>query len=127
MKWTRRQILFALGGAACALGLDAFKFGALRGRLAFADWRALPGMRLGLDINTETDPSALAVDIIAVDERGEHLLATMRGARRLDVEMPFVPTQKDSFHVVAQARDWRNRRLRSEPVEVLSGIYKFGL
>ena len=127
MKWTRRQILFALGGAACALGLGAFRSGALRGRLAFADWRALPGMRLALDIDTETDPSALAVDIIAVDERGEHLLSTIRGARRIDVEMPFIPTQKESFYVVAQARDWRNRRLRSDPVEVLSGTYKFGL
>ena len=27
----------------------------------------------------------------------------------------------------AQARDWRHRRLRSEPVEVLANSYRFGL
>ncbi len=127
MKWTRRQILFALGGAAFALGLGAWSGQSLRGRLSFADWRALPGMKLGLDIETDDDPRAWAIDIIAIDERGEHRLSTVQGARHLDIEMPYIPTKNESFVLVAQARDWRHRRLRSEPVEVLANSYRFGL
>lgn len=127
MKWTRRQILFALGGAACALGLGTFSHRALRGRLSFADWRALPGMKIGLDIESDDDPRTWSIDIIAIDERGEHRISTIQGARHLEIEMPFLPTQSESFDLVAQARDWRNRQLRSEPVEVLSNSYRFGL
>ena len=140
MKWTRRQILFALGGAAFALGLGAWSGQSLRGRLSFADWRALPVMTLnegllkhifkntlGLDIETDDDPRAWAIDIIAIDERGEHRLSTVQGARHLDIEMPYIPTKNESFVLVAQARDWRHRRLRSEPVEVLANSYRFGL
>ena len=76
-------------------------------------------MKIGLDIESDDDPRTWSIDIIGI--------STIQGARHLEIEMPFLPTQSESFDLVAQARDWRNRQLRSEPVEVLSNSYRFGL
>lgn len=127
MKWTRRQILFGIGCTAAALGFGAPFFGGkLKAKLRFSDWRALPGTPLSLDIDGR-DLDQLAIDILAIDNGNEIRIQTLRGAKNLEITTPYIPTQRDSFTLVAQARDWRNRTQRSEPVEVLANPFQFGL
>ena len=126
MKWNRRHFIGVLGGF---VGMVCTGIGvrrALPGKAEFDDWRSLPGMSLGLELDVAS-PSSVAIDLVARHDGREHLVRTYRGAQHLDVEVPFVETQEESYELYAVVRDPVGRRLQSDVVEVLAQPFQFGL
>ncbi|MBR4986868.1 MAG: twin-arginine translocation signal domain-containing protein [Proteobacteria bacterium] len=124
MRWTRRNFLQAAGGLAAVTGLGLLTHHILEGKAKFSDWRALPGMKLTLTIDTDS-PESKAVDLVARYEGKTQTLGTLHGARSLEVEIPFIATTQESYDLTAIVYDTTGA-FESEPVEVLSQPFSFG-
>lgn len=124
MNWTRRHFVYLVASSAAALGLLKFS-PVLRAKLSFDDWRALPGSKLSLSL--DTDEKNLTIDLIAQTENGEQTIESFPAQRLMCVEIPFVHTKNESFLLFAQARGNFRNTVRSEPVEVLADAFRFGL
>ena len=124
MNWTRRHFVYLVASSAAALGLLKFA-PSLRAKLSFEDWRALPGSKLSLLL--DTDAENLTIDLIAQTENGEQKIDSFPAQPHMCVEIPFVHTQNESFLLFAQAHGNFRNTVRSEPVEVLADPLRFGL
>ena len=129
MQWTRRHFLEITGGAAAALGLCAAGIGldrVLAGHASFGTWRALPGMTLDLSIDVDS-PEQATVEIVAHTSEGYLHVETLRGARQVRVEVPYIETSEDSYELLAVVQDTSGRCCHSDAVEVLAEPFMFGM
>lgn len=128
MILSRREFLQISGGVAALAVIGGLFSGneKLRGSVEFVDWRALPGMRLGLLVDVER-PERTQISIVAKCDGDARVIATYRGASRLEIEMPCIETREESFELYAIAEDERHRMARSRRVEVLSRPFMFGV
>lgn len=128
MKWTRRHFLQLTGGIAATvgLGLTPKLVRTLSGKAYFEDWRALPGMNLQLTLEVES-PETTQVELLARTDTGEIHLADMPGASQLSVQIPYYKTGHDSYELIARVVDNQGRYLDSEPVEVITESFHFGM
>ena len=124
MRWTRRAFLEAGGVMAAAAGLGAVGM-MMHGRVFFDEERALPGMRLRLTLEMD-NPESKRVQIIARCDGYERVVQTMKGARQLEIEIPAIESDEESYLLYAMAGNGISDYV-SEPVEVLSQPYHFGL
>ncbi len=125
MRWTRRAFLEASGAAAAVLSLGTLGFKHISGRVFFDEDRALPGMRLALTLDID-EPETKRVSIIARCEGTERIMETRTGSNQLEIEVPAIETDDESFELYALVESGLERYL-SDPVEVLSQPYHFGL
>ena len=129
MQWTRRHFLQITGSAAAAMGLGAVGITidhTLSGRASFGEWRALPGMALDLTLDV-AHPEETSVDIVAQTENGYFRLDTLKGAKILKIDVPYMETANESFMLMAVVRDGEGRCCNSDPVEVLTEPFMFGM
>ena len=129
MQWTRRHFLQITGSAAAAVGLGAIGVVAdriLNGKASFGEWRALPGMALDLTLDV-AHPEETSVEIIAQTEAGFFRVDTLMGAKTLKIDVPYIETANESFMLVAVVRDNDGRCCKSDPVEVLTEPFMFGM
>ena len=125
MKWNRRNFLKITGGVMAALGVGV-GVKALSGRVFFDDWRALPGMTMILTVEVDS-PETKQVEFMARTAEGTRRVGMLHGAHTLEVEIPYVETAAESYELVAVVHDWHLGSISSEPVEVLTQSYRFGL
>ena len=129
MQWTRRHFLQITGSAAAAMGLGVAGIAIdriLSGCVSFSEWRALPGMALDLTLDV-AHPEKTSVDIVAQTDRGYFRLDTLKGAKKLKIDVPYIDTAKESYMLVAVVRDGEGRSRQSDPVEVLTEPFMFGM
>ena len=126
MQWTRRQFLKASGAAAVALGLGAVCFMPEHGRVAFDDWRALPGMKARLTLDFDS-PEGKRVFLVAQTEREQRIVHSLPGAPTLEITVPYVKTDEESFMLFAVVMDHGIPAGVSEPLEVIAESFQFGL
>ena len=128
MKWTRRHFLQLTGGIAATvgLGLTPKLVRTLSGKAYFEDWRALPGMNLILTLEVES-PETTQVELIARTDNRETHLMEMAGSAQISVQIPYFKTGKDSYELIARVVDDQGRYLDSEPVEVITESFHFGM
>ena len=128
MKWTRRNFLQLTGGltSALALGMVPEIVESLKGRAVFEDWRALPGTSIGLSLEVD-EPDRTLVEIIVEDKSSSYTVAQLKGASKLDVVVPFLKTEEESYLLYARVTDPEGRCLKSEPVEIIAESFRFGL
>ena len=124
----RRNFLQLTGGLASALALGAVPeiIGNLKGRAYFNDWRALPGMSLVLTLEVE-EPEKTIVELIVKDNNGSHTVAQSQGAPSLNVVVPLLKTNQESYTLFARVVDLSGHGLDSDPVEVIAESFQFGL
>ena len=125
MRWTRRAFLEASGAAAAVLSLGTIGWMHSSGRVYFDEDRALPGMRLSLMLDIDA-PETKRVSIIARCEGVERIVETHRGSKQLEIEVPAIETDDESYVLYAMVESGVERCV-SDPVEVLSQPYRFGL
>ncbi len=126
MHWTRRQFLQVTGAAAAALGLGALSIMPSDGHVAFEDWRALPGMKARLTLDVD-NPQNTRVYLVAQTDSEQRIVDTFEGAPSLDIPVPFIKTSEESFMLFAVVMDHGHPACVSEPLEVLTESFMFGL
>ena len=128
MAWTRRRFMEVTGGLAAAAGLGIVPrvAGALEGKASFEDWRALPGMQLKLSLDVDR-PDSTQVDIFAREGMEEQHLMRLKGAPNLEIPIPFLKTAGDSYMLWAVVSDDSGKTLATEPVEVITEDFHFGM
>ena len=128
MAWTRRHFMEITGGLAAVAGLGIIPkvAGALEGKAYFEDWRALPGMQLKLTLDVN-QPESTRVDIFAREEQEKQHLMCLKGAPNLEIPIPFLKTAGDSYMLWAVVSDEDGKTLETEPVEVITEDFYFGM
>ncbi|GEM_PF-6057414 len=126
MHWTRRQFLQVSGAAAIALGFGALSIMPSDGRVAFDDWRALPGMKAKLTLDID-NPQAKRVYLVAQTENDQRIVDTFEGASTLEIPVPYIKNSEESFMLFAVVMDHGHPACVSEPLEVLTESFMFGL
>lgn len=125
MRLTRREFLELSAGAVALAGIGLTGLGFARGNIYFNDFRALPGMHLVLKLDVP-NPESSRVYIVAKSEGLDGVLASFAGARELEIEVPMIETDEESYELYAVA-ETNCGRVKSECVEVLAQPYMFGL
>ena len=127
MRWTRRQFGTCIGALASALGLSGVaSLMTLRGRAYFEDWRALPGMAMTLHVEVAR-PSETTVTLLARVAGKTTEIGAMSGASSLEVRIPYIESGEDSYELIARVEDAWGRHCDSEPLEVLTERFQFGM
>ena len=129
MQCTRRHFLQITGRVAAAMGLGVTGVALdriLSGHATFSQWRALPGTALNLTLDIP-HPEALSVEIVARTESGLFQIDSLKGAQLLSIDVPYIETANESFELIAVVRDADGRHCKSEPVEVLTEPFMFGM
>ena len=126
MHWTRRQFIQLTGAAAAALGLGSFSLSSANAHASFDDWRALPGTKIRLTLDID-QPAKKRVHLVAQTENEQRILATLDGAQTLDIVVPHVKTNEESFLLFAVVTDNGAPACISDPLEVLAEPFRFGL
>ena len=128
MKWTRRHFLKLTGGMAATFGLAMTPglWRALAGKAHFDDWRALPGMSMNLTLDVES-PQTKHIELLARTETGDFHLMDLKGAHQQSVVIPYFKSGRDSYQLIARVLDIDGRYLDSEPVEVITESFHFGM
>ena len=129
MQCTRRHFLQITGSVAAAMGLGVTGVAIdrmLSGHASFSQWRALPGTTVDLTVDV-AHPETLSVEIVARTESGLYHVDTLKGAATLSVGVPYIETADESFELIAVVRNDDGRYCQSEPVEVLTEPFMFGM
>ena len=81
-------------------------------------------MVLTLDVEA---PEQMQVEIVVGDDSGFHTVSRLEGALTLDVVVPLLRTDQESYLLYARVMDESGRSLDSEPVEVIAESFHFGM
>ncbi len=125
MRLTRREFLEISAGAVALAGIGLVGLEIARGNIHFNDFRALPGMHLVLNLDVPK-PEKARVYLVARAEGREGVVASLPGASDIEIEVPMIETDEESFELYAVA-ETDFGRIKSECVEVLAQPYMFGL